>query len=478
MSRAVVDPTEVRIWKIGSGDSGAISGAEYEPFIPHFADFLSHIRSQLGAPDECFGRRYQREAVNSGALEIVSPLSGRPTRTTESFVALGRTFYRFCETEEFFVAAARVKFGYPLIALFVPGANLLVRWDIENDKRGIEPKHLAALRDILVAQEGQPLADSGPQPVTILLGHKNFAHHLWNELPALERLLADMRGRIPELLVMREPLGPLEALFPEIAAWKITRLCGRSPSTANGKGKLLVNLGSYCVTSSIRRRIVAHARGSASSKARKLDEEIRTTNAPAFWISVRAQGPKPTNQREALTELGIRLLRDFPACTVLFDGFSLPEDWKQSDDDDIRFYRTAAHSSKKEIDATIADIAGRLAPSQSQQFINLGGWSILDCIAIAPLSTCYFCHIGTVQHKIGWTTEVPGMIHASRRIISLKAAVWYAPSRLENGVMPEAIPANMVGGGGKEADYEILDPVGVAETVCQFFRRCTSESKK
>jgi hypothetical protein len=162
---------------------------------------------------------------------------------------------------------------------------------------------------------------------------------------------------------------------------------------------------------------------------------------------------------------------------ILFDGFSPPDDWGQSESADIEFYRTAAHKSINEIDATIADIAGRRAPSESQRLVNMGGWGILDSIAIASLATCYFCHVGTVQHKIGWTTDVPGIIHANRRIISRKSPVWYAPARLEGGAMPKAIPAKMVTGAGKEVDYEILDVVGVAEAVCKFFRLCASESR-
>ena len=474
MSDSAFDPHGLRIRDVGAGEFDENSGVDDEPLLPHLSEFLKDIRLRLGAADEALGRQYQREVVNAGALEIISPLSGRRTSATESILVLGKNFYRFCESREFYVAAARVKFGYPLLALFVPDANVLVKWEIENSKRGIEPKHVAALRTIVEEQGRRPVARSSAEPVTIVMGHKNFAHHLWNELPALERLLAGLAtNRTPRLLAMREPLGPIERLFPEVAGWKIERLRGRSPSVANGNGKLFVNLGSYCVTSSIRDRILSHAKTSASARARKLDEQLRTSSAPVFWVSVRMQSPTLTNQREALTELGSRILQYFPACTVLFDGFSLPEDWDQCEDDDVRFYRAAAHESRKEIDAIIADITGNRRRSMSQ-FVNLGGWGILDCIATAALATCYFCHVGTVQHKIGWTTNVPGMIHANRRVISGKSAVWHAPSRLQNGVMPETIPPRMVTGAGKEEDYKILDTIGVAKTVCNFFQQCAS----
>ena len=470
MSDSDVDPQGLRIRDLGAGEFDEND----EPLLPHLSEFLKDIRLRLGAADEALGRRYQREIVDAGALEIISPLSGRRTSATESILVLGKNFYRFCESREFYVAAARVKFGYPLLALFVPDANILVKWEIENSKRGIEPKHVAALKT-LVEEQGRAVARRVPEPVTIVMGHQNFAHHLWNELPALERLLADLAtDRTPRLLVMREPLGPIDRLFPEVAGWKIERLRGRSPSVANGNGKLFVNLGSYCVTSSIRERILSHAKTSASTRARELEEKLRTSNVPVFWVSVRMQSPTLTNQREVLAELGSQILQYFPACMVLFDGFSLPEDWDQCEDDDVRFYRAAAHESKKEIDAIIADITGNRLPSMSQQFVNLGGLGILDCIATAALATCYFCHVGTVQHKIGWTTSVPGMIHANRRIISGKSAVWHAPSRLENGVLPEAVPPRMVTGAGKEEDYRILDTIGVAKTVCEFFQHCAS----
>src|SRR5690242_12326719 len=285
MSDSAFDRQGLRIRDIGAG----AFDKNDEPLLPHLSEFLNDIRLRLGAADEALGRRYQREIVNAGALEIISPLSGRRTTATESILVLGKNFYRFCESLEFYVAAARVKFGYPLLALFVPDANLLVKWEIENSKRGIEPKHVAALKT-LVEEQGRPMARNVPEPVTIVMGHQNFAHHLWNELPALERLLAELAtNRTPRLLVIREPLGPIDRLFPEVAGWKIERLRGRSPSVANGNGKLFVNLGSYRVTSSIRERVLSRAKKSASTKARKLEEELRTSKAPAFWVSVRMQ---------------------------------------------------------------------------------------------------------------------------------------------------------------------------------------------
>ena len=53
------------------------------------------------------------------------------------------------------------------------------------------------------------------QPLA-MIGHPNFAHYMWNELPALN---AALRDRPVETRSLFAPLGPLEGL-PRPAAFK------------------------------------------------------------------------------------------------------------------------------------------------------------------------------------------------------------------------------------------------------------------
>ena len=206
-----VAPTAVKVWNVGFIGSPDVGSKSYQETLPYVTDFLRDIQLKMGAPDEALGRRYQREIICRGTLEIISPLSGRRTTAAESFLVGGKNFFRFREPDDFFVAASRVTLGYPLLALFFPGGNLLVKWHVEKDKRGIQPKDVADLAAVVAGKEKRETHEKRQErveEVAAVMGHKNFAHHLWNELPALERLIEDLPAeRSPHLLLGREPLG-------------------------------------------------------------------------------------------------------------------------------------------------------------------------------------------------------------------------------------------------------------------------------
>jgi hypothetical protein len=59
--------------------------------------------------------------------------------------------------------------------------------------------------------------------VAVCIGFYHFAHHLWNELPGIDRLVKKgMIDSVDKFLVLREPLGDLRQIFPEIPASKVS----------------------------------------------------------------------------------------------------------------------------------------------------------------------------------------------------------------------------------------------------------------
>jgi hypothetical protein len=63
------------------------------------------------------------------------------------------------------------------------------------------------------------------------------------------------------------------------------------------------------------------------------------------------------------------------------------------------------------------------------------------------LSRCanvYFCHHGTVQHKIGWFTPVPGVVHCNRAMLAATPAVWVA-AQSEIAVPPLYLSPDIIG---------------------------------
>lgn len=438
--------------------------------LPFLAEFLSNISARLTPASEAGGRRYQQEIVERGELEVFSPYTGETARSTVSFLVLRSIFYRFPGPPEFYVAASRTALGQPLTALFVPRERLLLRWQFfHHDKTTIERSYIAELKSIL--SRWTLGTGSAHEPVAVVIGHRNFAHHLWNELPALERLLKIVRPEnLPELFISREPLGPLAGIYPELAQWKITRMNSRMRSSVNDSGRLLVKPGSYRISSAVVARIRRYAENAATDPTRKLIAGLRLLSAPTFWISVRTQSPTMTNQVDTLTRLATRLLGEFERCAILFDGFSPPHDWLQCDADLREFYTSSVESSIKEIDTIIHKVREDSPPNSQQLLVNAGGFGILDSIALAQTATCYVCHIGTVQHKIAWTANKKGIIHAKRRKIIDKSEVWHHPGWLEEGVLPIPVPDELVRRSDGGENYAVSDPYKFAEFVVHHFK--------
>src|SRR5215469_2981791 len=74
--------------------------------LPFLVDFLSNISLRLSVPSEAHGRRYQQEIVEHGALEVLSPYTGRPVGSAISYLLRRSIFYRFAGPPEFYVVAA------------------------------------------------------------------------------------------------------------------------------------------------------------------------------------------------------------------------------------------------------------------------------------------------------------------------------------------------------------------------------------
>src|SRR5260370_10752436 len=59
----------------------------------------------------------------------------------------------------------------------------------------------------------------------VCVGFYHFAHHLWNELSGLHRLSRkQLLQRVDKFLVLREPLGPIDHIFPDLPEDPIARL--------------------------------------------------------------------------------------------------------------------------------------------------------------------------------------------------------------------------------------------------------------
>lgn len=426
---------------------------------PHLQEFLRHIQVLQAGEGERYGRRYQIETIRHGALQLPSPYTGELVRSTRSFVVNnGNIFYLFRGAPDFYVATSRISLGYPLAGIFLPGARVMLTWVPGGGPRSLGMRHLQTL----INRQARDHAPIGERRLIVVMGNINFAHHLWNELSALENLVSkcgtDLRL---EIKTAREPLGRIEKIFPELAQLKIHR----GEYTAK-PGALYVNLASYRISEAVRNRLLQHARREASEEIDTLIRRIKEIAGPVFWLSVRTQIPTMENQREVIVAICLRLLAAYPRCSILLDGFSLPEDW--STDSESASYRSSAGASRFEIDAIIGELSTNV--QSSQLVVNMGGIRLLDSIALAELADVYFCHGGSVQHKIAWTANKPGIIHTSRT--SKEPVSWHADP-LDGAVPPLPLPAEMiqnVESNAREKNYR-ADTDAVAQFVIDYFSR-------
>ena len=60
----------------------------------------------------------------------------------------------------------------------------------------------------------------------VCIGFFHFAHHFWNELAGIDRLCKqqDLLNSVEKVYVLREPLGAIDQIFPEILKDKIKRV--------------------------------------------------------------------------------------------------------------------------------------------------------------------------------------------------------------------------------------------------------------
>jgi hypothetical protein len=442
-------------------DDGDLENVEQQG-VPHLRHFLDHIAHLQSGKDERYGRRYQLETVQRGSLLLPSPYTGEVVSATRSFLVSGKIFYWFSGAPDFYVASSRISRGYPLAALVLPAEHRMLRWE-PLGSRGLDLRHLDKLID---QRSGEaPLEFDGSSRVMVVMGNRNFAHHLWNELSALDRLVSKYgQGHLSDIFINREPLGDVERMFPEIAGLKIHR--ARGASMPDG---LYVNLGSYCISKSMRGRLLKHARREASSEVNALISRIKAIGGPVFWLSVRMQNPTLENQREVMVAICRRLLNLNVRCSILMDGFSLPEDWSTAGDTIAESYRASADTSRAEIDAIVEEVS-RTSPWSRQLVVNIGGIRLLDTIALAELADAYFCHGGSVQHKIGWTANKPGIIHGPRKLMSKDPISWHS-DRLEGAVPPLPLPIQMiqdVESDLREKNYRVKSGA-VAQFVANYF---------
>jgi hypothetical protein len=95
------------------------------------------------------------------------------------------------------------------------------------------------------------------------------------------------------------------------------------------------------------------------------------------------------------------------------------------------------------VGAAIDTLTRRLEQRCNNPLVVVSGRDLPEAVVLAGRADYYICHTGTLQHKVAWLHNIPGMVHTNRAGLQPGAARWLA-DQLENGLEPSLVAPESV----------------------------------
>lgn len=273
------------------------------------------------------------------------------------------------------------------------------------------------------------LAPGAPRVVRV--GHWNFAHALWNNLPALMHWEETVAHLAATGLVRCEltpwasgqlwSLGSESELLPLLADHPADE--GPDWPAPN-----TIRLGSALVTNEVRHRVT-------SSLARRAPLPGRR---PRLWLGHRhpSEGRAPTNVDDLYTAIAARWLSQTGGSVVL-DGFT-PEGF-----DRLSGWMAARAQASHRSLHSIARRVRASGPWPSDSVITTAGRSLRQALALASTAEYLVSLPGTVQHKVGWVWNPPSTVLISP-IDGAESHARWPGLQVEGGEIPSHLPSRFL----------------------------------
>ena len=415
-----------------------VANSESPTGYDHWHEFANSVDELNAFVRSAVLRKYQRDILNEGSFTVISPQSGRRVRVDQSVMLREGTAYLLPGGKTWLVTGP-LQYGHPLWELV--SENDGQRHPLPNS--GIAGRS-ASNRQIERLRNARPPVATGHP--TLVIGNSNFAHHLWNELSALDEWLSaatdEMISRL-SVTAFAEPLGPLDRLFPKLGT--VTDFVRQAPrSGCLDNGNLAVRVGARFVTERVRNVICGFCEQNAQQSAIAAARELLQDAWPRLWVSVRLGDRTIENQEDFIRAVMSELFHHFPEAAVLVDGFSYPfhffEDPRVSDAQKQNHARRVRDNDAF-IDHIIARLKNEFGERVTSRICSDNGLALQDAITLGRLCDYYICHAGSLQHKIGWLHNPPGLIHLP--INTRYRALWHS-DQIENGKIPDLLPAELL----------------------------------
>jgi hypothetical protein len=260
---------------------------------------------------------------------------------------------------------------------------------------------------------------------------------MWNELSGIYRMYKSGNlSKIDEFWIVSEPVGPIEQIFPEIPLEKIKYVNRKNLSQEMlDNNYFSFRLGLNFITEDLANRIHQISIKLCSSNFLAKVEEIKKKHFPLLWISLRLYNRTWISQIEGIANIIKNLAKYFPNLGIVIDGFSLPYNFVSN---------SSVQATIEQEQETVKNIKSLLLPDI--QVYDTIGCMLYESIVWAYAIDLYFVHHGTIQHKVGWTANKPGVVHTSKNLLKKKKSVLELPAywARENGLAPVYISKDYI----------------------------------
>lgn len=362
--------------------------------------------------------KFQRSMCRDGCMLAICPQSGRLISSTKSLIFApskwtGTIFYRFEGKETFYIVTGLPSHAFRKQYLYFPKHELVVFLSGAKDKHLWHTQELNDFKANMVFYRNDVikyLRFNTPAKKVALVSTSHFAHHIWNELSGIQSIVSmSLLSKIDLFAVFHNPTGLLGSIFPELKEERIKQFVaeaeeGTFTREALRRNYFVFKLGGNYIHEELAERIcnVAHA----SVPQSVLDDVscLRKKHFPIIWFSLRTDYRTCESQPKGIAWIINQLALKYPNLYVLLDGFSIPYGCSESYIDNIN---NIILQQKK----VAREIKSLLKTQVECRYII--GTSIHESIVWSYATDAYVCHHGSIQHKIGWIANKPGVIHTN-----------------------------------------------------------------
>ncbi|MGQ9685984.1 MAG: hypothetical protein ACUVT2_06720 [Thiobacillaceae bacterium] len=393
---------------------------------------------------------FQLRAVREGSLAARCPHTGRTIYSCHAFLAAAGApiFYRYeHQGVPFFLAVGIPGIGYQKLYFYFPRLQTVVL--IRSRAFWHGRANIDALRAWLICHWQAALAYvTAPQPpvVAVLVDEPHFAHHLWNALTGIDRLIGALpQNAIPPIVVCHEPFAPLETIFPLLDPTSVIRVRPEAlPGDILRQHRFPLRVGDNRIRPHLVDHLCRAAERLCNPEVLLAARQMRQRHWPILWVTIRMGNRTWVSQCAGIANLVNDLLGDYPQLALVIDGFCLPQDQPSVD--------AQAQVRIVEEMRCVQAIRARL-PAALPVRCNVGR-TFAESVLFARVADCYLAHSGSLQHKIGWIANCPGVVHSNRADLKeLKGSRHRALSARPDAVLPVLLDATRVHDvGGARAD--------------------------